>query len=85
MPFIRLMYRKYPNLVQTMEVRHLMYNAQRDYVNRQETAGNVLVIRPEFPLPVSRVEKNPARLREAYNIGRATAEKRLDDIRDYLS
>lgn len=85
MPFIRLMYRKYPNLVQAMEVRHLMYNAQRDYVNRQEAAGKALVIRPDFPLPVSRVEKNPARLREAYNIGRATAEKRLADIRDYLS
>ena len=85
MPFIRFLYRKYPALVQAMEVRHLMYNAQRDYVNRQEAAGKALVIRPAFPLPVSRVEKNPARLREAYNIGRATAEKRMDDIRNYLS
>ncbi|MBO5684845.1 MAG: patatin family protein [Akkermansia sp.] len=85
MPFIRLLYRKYPALVQAMEVRHLMYNAQRDYVNRQEAAGKALVIRPDSPLPVSRVEKNPARLREAYNIGRAAAEKRLEDIRNYLS
>lgn len=84
MPFIRLMYRKYPALVQAMEVRHLMYNAQRDYVNRQEAAGNALVIRPTGPLPVKRLTKDPAVLRATYNIGRATAEKRMDEIRAYL-
>ena len=84
MPFIRLLYRKYPALIQAMEVRHLMYNAQRDYVNRQEAAGNALVIRPTEPLPVKRLTKDPAVLRATYNIGRATAEKRLDDIRNYL-
>ena len=85
MPFIRLLYRKYPALVQAMEVRHLMYNAQRNYVNQQEAAGKALVIRPAEPLPVKRLTKDPAVLRATYNIGRATAEKRLDDIRDYLS
>ncbi len=85
MPFIRFMYRKYPALVQAMEVRHLMYNAQRDYVNRQEAAGNTLVLRPSEPLPVKRLTKDPAVLRATYSIGRATAEERLDDIRNYLS
>ena len=85
MPFIRFLYRKYPALVQAMEVRHLMYNAQRDYVNRQEAAGKALVIRPAEPLPVKRLTKDPAVLRATYNIGRATAEKKLDEIRNYLS
>jgi predicted patatin/cPLA2 family phospholipase len=82
--FIRFLYRKYPALIQAMEVRHLMYNAQRDYVNRQEAAGNTLVIRPTEPLPVKRLTKDPAVLRATYNIGRATAEKRLNEIRNYL-
>lgn len=85
MPFIRFLYRKYPALVQAMEVRHLMYNAQRDYVNRQEAAGKALVIRPAAPLPVKRLTKDPAVLRATYNIGLATAEKRLADIRNYLA
>lgn len=85
MPFIRFLYRKYPALVQAMEVRHLMYNAQRDYVNRQEAAGKALVIRPAEPLPVKRLTKDPDVLRATYNIGRATAEKRLADIRNYLA
>ena len=85
MPFIRFLYRKYPALVQAMEVRHLMYNAQRDYVNRQEAAGKAMVIRPAAPLPVKRLTKDPAVLRATSNIGRATAEKRLADIRNYLA
>ncbi len=84
MPFIRLLYRKYPALVQAMEVRHLMYNAQRNYVNQQEAAGKALVIRPAEPLPVKRLTKDPAVLRATYNIGRSTAKKRLDEIRNYL-
>ena len=85
MPFIRRLYRKYPALVQAMEVRHLMYNAQRNYVNQQEAAGKALVIRPAEPLPVKRLTKDPAVLRATYNIGRATAEKRLDEICNYLN
>jgi predicted patatin/cPLA2 family phospholipase len=85
MPFIRFLYRKYPALVQAMEVRHLMYNTQRDYVNRQEAAGRALVIRPTEPLPVKRLTTDPAVLRATYNIGRATAERRLAEICNYLS
>ena len=84
MPFIRFLYRKYPALIQAMEVRHLMYNAQRDYVNRQEAAGKALVIRPAEPLPIKRLTKDPALLRATYNIGRNAAEKRLDEIKRYL-
>lgn len=84
MPFIRFLYRKYPALIQAMEVRHLMYNAQRDYVNRQEAAGKALVIRPSEPLPIKRLTKDPALLRATYNTGRATAEKRLEEIKAYL-
>ena len=48
------------------------------------TAGKAMVIRPTEPLPVKRLTKDPAVLRATYNIGRATAEKRLDDIRNFL-
>ena len=84
MPLIRLIYRKYPALVHAMEVRHLMYNAQRDYVNQQEAAGKALVIRPTEPLPIKRLTKDSALLRATYNIGRATAQRRLEEIKAYL-
>lgn len=85
MPFVRLVYRKYPALVQAMSNHHHMYNAQRNYVARQEATGKALVIRPLKPLPIKLISRNPALLRETYNIGRATAEKRIEEIRSYLS
>ena len=85
MLFIKLMYRKYPHLVEAMAQRHEVYNNTLAYIEAQEAAGNVLVIRPEAPLPVGRVEKNPANLRAAYNIGRDTATERLAEIRRYLN
>ncbi len=84
MPFIRLMYRKYPQLVKAMERRHEMYNSTLEYIAQQEAAGNILVIRPATALPVSRVEKNPENLQAAYDIGRATATAQLEDIRVFL-
>ncbi len=74
LPLIRLMYRRYPKLVQTMAQRHEMYNTTLDYIAEQEAAGSVLVIRPAAPLPVRRAEKNPDKLRAAYDIGRAAAQ-----------
>ncbi|MBE6410475.1 MAG: patatin family protein [Akkermansiaceae bacterium] len=85
MPLIRLLYRKYPALVSAMETRHRMYNDTLEYIAQQEAAGNILVIRPAAPLPVSRVEKNPERLQAAYDIGRATATAQLEAIRHFLT
>ena len=85
LPLIRLMYRRYPQLVQAMAQRHDMYNSTLEYIARQEAAGNILVIRPEHPLPVSRVEKNPQKLQEAYSIGRRTAAGQMERIRQFLA
>ena len=61
------------------------YNEQVDEIMRKEAAGGLLVIRPKLPLPVGRVEKDPEKLRKAYEIGRGEAEKRLADILRFLS
>lgn len=81
---VRLMYRKYPALVRAMEERHLRYNEALRDIEEKERRGEILVIRPEAPLPVSRVEKNPERLRAAYNAGRQMACKRLSELRDFM-
>lgn len=82
---VRLMYRKYPHLVRAMEKRHLVYNETLRYVEEKERAGEILVMRPLSPLPVSRVEKNPDRLLQTYEIGREAAAERLAEVRDFLA
>lgn len=85
MPLIRRTYRNYPRFVETVANRHLMYNEELDYIAAQEEAGRLFVIRPEQPLPVSHVEKNPDKLQLAYDIGRSTAEQCLPALMEFLS
>lgn len=80
LPLIRMKYRKYPNLVKALENRHLMYNAELELIEKQEQRGELLVIRPDFPLSVKRAEKDPAKLTVCYEVGRRVAEKELAQL-----
>ncbi len=84
LPLMRLKYKKYPKLLKTLENRHIEYNAVLDYISQEELKGNILVIRPDEALPVSRVEKDPEKLKAAYEIGRVKATDMLDSIRNYI-
>lgn len=84
MPLIRMKYRKFPNLVAAIENRHRVYNETLAYISQMERAGKLLAIRPENVLPVSRVEKDPKKLRAAYEIGRQTTLARLSEIKTYI-
>ncbi len=81
---VKLKYKKYPKFIKAMETRHLVYNETLKYIEQKENAGELLVIRPEGTLPIAKVEKNPEKLKEVYNIGRAVAEKRLNEIKEFL-
>lgn len=84
MSLIRRRYKMYPKLIEVAENRFLMYNAQKEYVSKREAEGELFVIRPDEPIPVGRVEKNPKKLKLAYDIGRSTANKKLDGLIAYL-
>ena len=84
MPFIRYKYKKYPNLVRVLENRHKVYNETIDYINEQARTGRILVIQPDKPLPVKRVERDPSKLRETYEIGRKIAYNHLEKNISYL-
>ena len=81
---MKLRYRKYPKLLERIARRHEEYNAALEEIARRETAGEILVLRPETELPVSRVEKDPEKLRLAYEMGRQEAENRLNAIQEFL-
>ena len=85
MPLIRLKYRRYPKLVETMANRHLVYNAALDYIKERERQGALFVIRPKEKLKIGKVEKNPDKLKEVYDIGRETAAAQIQAIKDFLN
>lgn len=85
LPLIKLSLKKYPNVYKTMTNRHNDYNDTIDKIEREEKAGNVLVIRPPEKLPVGRIEHNPDKLQIAYDIGRKTALEQLDQIKEFVA
>ncbi len=85
MPLIKLKYKKFPCLVQSMANRHIVYNETINYIEEREKQGELFVIRPKEDLPVKRVEKNPDRLQLAYDTGRERANELLEDIKKFLA
>ncbi|MDO4500082.1 MAG: patatin family protein [Erysipelotrichaceae bacterium] len=80
----KIMYKKYPKLVEAMAKRHLEYNKTLDYIRGKEEKGEVFVIRPPKAIEVSSLESDPERLQAAYDMGRETASNCLDDLKEYL-
>ena len=84
LPLVRRKYRAYPKLVEAMERRHLVYNAELDYVAKAKAEGRMFVIQPEGALAVRRIEKNPEKLRAAYEEGRKTAIRQREALAEFL-
>ncbi len=84
MPLMRLRYKKYPNFIRTMENRHIDYNETLEYIDREEAAGNLFVIRPQEPVEVDRLEKNKEKLLQLYNQGYQDGMDAMDSMVAYL-
>ncbi len=84
LPLVRIFLRKYPEMVEVMKNRHIMYNKQMDELDKMEDNGDAIVIRPPESLGITRTEKDPDELERVYQMGRKVAEERLDEIKNYL-
>ena len=76
--------KEYPNVVKTMENRHIEYNETLAYIEEREKAGAVYVIRPHAPLEIGRVEHNPDNMQKVYDIGREVALRHIEGIKNFL-
>ena len=78
------MLRKYPKLVEALERRPEMYNAELNHVHEQIRAGKAFVIQPPEALNIRAVCHEPDELERVYQIGRVTMQSRLQELRDFL-
>lgn len=83
-PLMKVVYRKYPELVKAAAVRHKMYNSQLRYIRAAEADGRALVIAPAERLPIGHIEHDPDILREVYRLGRAAANAKLAEVKRFL-
>jgi predicted patatin/cPLA2 family phospholipase len=75
MPLFHALMRKYPAVIEIMNRRHIMYNAQLEYLAQEEKAGRITIIAPDDTLPIGRTEQNVEKMKRVYQMGRKAAEQ----------
>ena len=76
--------KEYPEFAKALINRHEMYNEQTRKLKELEKSGDAFVIRPSKPLTLSRIEKDPKKLWEAYKLGLADGKAALPGLLDFL-
>ena len=81
----KLVYRKYPEFSKALLNRHNMYNRTVEEIFRLEKSGDIFVIRPENPIDIGRLEKDPEKLQTVYDIGYTQAKNILSDMTKWIN
>lgn len=81
---LRIVYRKYPNMVKSFLERADRYNKTLDELEKLEGEGKAFVIRPKSPLKVARMENDPEKLREVYDETILQMENVVPRLKDWL-
>lgn len=80
---IRSVYWKYPKFRALLKDRPARYNEVLDFLEREEEAGNIFVIRPELP-SIKNYEKNTEKLMEFYHHGYNLMKSRFEELKEFL-
>lgn len=78
------LYRKYPKIVEDMELRPERYNESMKKLMDLEKEGKVFVIAPETTYGVGRTETDTTKLRQLYDEGARIAGDQMSALRKYL-
>lgn len=81
----KLLYRKYPNFVKVASRRPEHYNATVEHIINLEKDRELFALRPSRAVEIGRLEKNPEKFDEIYQLGLADAEQRLPALKTYLA
>ena len=85
MPLMRMALSKYPQMIEAMDKRHIMYNQQLDFVRKAEAEKRCLIIRPEEKIPIGHISHNPEQMRRVYEMGRKTGEQQIENIKNFYA
>ena len=81
----KLVYRKYPNLVERLINMGKDYEVVLKKIKDLETENKIFVIRPPKVLKIGRLEKNEDKIQSVYDIGLNTGKKEIDNLLKYLN
>ena len=81
----KLVYRKYPNLVERLINMGKDYEVVLKKIKDLENENKIFVIRPPEVLKIGRLEKNEEKIQNVYDIGLNTGKKEIDNLLEYLN
>ena len=79
-----IFYRKYPEFAETLKKRNSEYNKSVEKIYGLAKSGGVFIIRPDAPLNIGRLEKDPEKMQKVYDIGRADGEKYAQALIEWM-
>ena len=82
---ISAFYYKYPEFARQLKERHSVYNKSVRLLTRMEKKGEIYCIRPSKPLSIGRLETDPDKLQQVYDLGYEDALKEMESVRQYLT
>lgn len=82
---LRLLGRKYPAIARRLAARHTDYNRALEELERWQAEGRAFVIRPSVKTPIRRIETDPDKLQQVYDLGLADGQAALPALQAYLA
>lgn len=83
--FNKIVYRKYPSLIRTLEDRYKNYNEAVEKIIDMENWKEIFVIRPTQSITVGRIEKDVSKLQDMYNLGVEDCKKSIKELIKYIN
>lgn len=80
----KVKYKRYPNLIETMENRYKKYNETVEKIIDMENKKKIFVIRPSKDLKLKRIEKDVDKLQAMYDLGISDCKKQLESLKEYI-
>lgn len=75
---------KYPNLVDPLLQRHILYNETVKYCEELEKEGKALILRPTQEVQIESLEKDMDKIKAVYHFGYNLAVKHMSEIKSML-
>lgn len=80
----KLVYKKFPNLINCMNNKYKNYNETVEKIIDMENKQEIFVIRPSRKLDVKRIERDENKLQEMYDLGISDCKNKMKDLKKYL-
>lgn len=80
----KAMYRKYPNLLESMQGTNERFNDMVEMLEEKSARGDIFLIAPSKPVEVTRFDGDMDKLGALYWLGFRDMKGRLSELREYL-